>query len=386
MTDQRAQDLLQRALDGRATADERRELDAHAAAHPTFAAEHADLELLVQMLEEEEEQDPPADLTDHVMRRIAARTTRGEATRGRTPQTTSHDTSQHALHPTEETMTIQQSRRGIIIGGVAFAAIAIIVFAIVSPWPAEDQTAGTMGGVQKAEKYRNTQITTSDVALSNPEIQTFLQSDAFARIQRDPELQAALNSAEVKARLERAGARESAALSALYGTGAGALADALGNADLRAMLTDANLLAMLDQAEVRAALESAELRQRLAASDLKSRLKDAELEALLKSSGSALTVADLRARLESAELRAMLRSAELRSLLAHAEVRARLAQADVRAALRSADIRAMLASAELRALLAHADIRALLASADLRAMLFNAELRARLASAEIRTR
>ena len=43
---------------------------------------------------------------------------------------------------------------------VASVAVALVVyFALMFPWPADEEVAGTIGGVQKAEKYQAEQIT-----------------------------------------------------------------------------------------------------------------------------------------------------------------------------------------------------------------------------------
>ena len=64
-----------------------------------------------------------------------------------------------------------------LIGGAVLVVAVLSYYSFVYPWPNEAELAGTIGGVEKADKYRSEQITDQDVQLSDDELQALLQSD-----------------------------------------------------------------------------------------------------------------------------------------------------------------------------------------------------------------
>ena len=75
------------------------------------------------------------------------------------------------------------SRKWMFIGGGVVAAVALVIgFQNYPPQP-KDST-GTIGG---AQRYHEPQITGADVKVSQDELTTWLQSDTFDRIVKDPE-------------------------------------------------------------------------------------------------------------------------------------------------------------------------------------------------------
>ena len=85
------------------------------------------------------------------------------------------------------------------IVGVAAVALVVIGYFTLYHQPVKQQdVSGTISGVKKAEKYRAAQIQDKDIALKNPELQRFLQSDIFRKLSNDAEFKAALSKSELQ--------------------------------------------------------------------------------------------------------------------------------------------------------------------------------------------
>jgi hypothetical protein len=81
-------------------------------------------------------------------------------------------------------MAVQSSaRKWIFIGGGVLAAAALVVFLQNYP-PQPKDASGTIGA---AQRYHSTQITGADVQVDQNELTTWIQSETFDRIVKDPE-------------------------------------------------------------------------------------------------------------------------------------------------------------------------------------------------------
>lgn len=80
-----------------------------------------------------------------------------------------------------------------IFGGVLIAAVAIVIIAMTSYPPSEDDVSGTIGA---AKKYRAEQISEADVLLDNPEMQELLQNDEILALLQDEEFRRMIASDE----------------------------------------------------------------------------------------------------------------------------------------------------------------------------------------------
>ena len=85
--------------------------------------------------------------------------------------------------------TNKSTRNWIIAGAIIVIAI-VAVLGLFYPRPQGGQVAGTIGGVQKAERYRSEQITDKDVILNHPEVQALLQNDQIQKLINSKEFQA----------------------------------------------------------------------------------------------------------------------------------------------------------------------------------------------------
>ena len=70
----------------------------------------------------------------------------------------------------------KKQRRMFFIGGGIIIILVILYFAFLYPPPSAEDVKGTIGGAQKAQRWRAQQISDSDVVLDNPELQSFMQS------------------------------------------------------------------------------------------------------------------------------------------------------------------------------------------------------------------
>ncbi|HZN56303.1 MAG TPA: hypothetical protein VFB67_13375 [Candidatus Polarisedimenticolaceae bacterium] len=78
------------------------------------------------------------------------------------------------------------ANKWVFIGGSVIAAAALVVF--FQNYPPEPKDA--VGTVGAAQRYHSTQITGNDVTLDQTELTTWIQSETFDRIVKDPEARA----------------------------------------------------------------------------------------------------------------------------------------------------------------------------------------------------
>ncbi|HLF55620.1 MAG TPA: hypothetical protein VI942_02120, partial [Thermoanaerobaculia bacterium] len=100
-----------------------------------------------------------------------------------------------------------QQRREAMGNTKKFTIAAFVAFAIVAvlglfyPRPDGSTIIGTMGGVEKADRYRAPQIHKGDVALEDAEMHNLLQSDEIKNLLEDEAFRKALASPAVQAAL-----------------------------------------------------------------------------------------------------------------------------------------------------------------------------------------
>ena len=152
------QELVYRELDGDLTPAEADRLRAVLAADPEAKKFHEDCRSMFSMLSAVPRREPSPGLKKSILNSIA------------TPDPASRHTIVHTIkslftfsHSQEVVM-----KNKLIIGG-ALAAIAVLYFAVLYPWPSDSEIFGTIGG---AKKYRSEQITDKDVVVGGQENST----------------------------------------------------------------------------------------------------------------------------------------------------------------------------------------------------------------------
>jgi hypothetical protein len=275
----------------------------------------------------------------------------------------------------------------VLIGTVAAAAIVLGVAYWTGYPPILNE--GTEATVGVAQRYQGKQMSDKDVVLGDAAAQTFLQSETFDRIAKDPSaraalkkiakdpaLQATLLNPELLALLRREHSAELFARASV--------ADLLRHADLLAAMQDAEfaaaisepaVLARIAQPEVQAALSARDARVALTAPDILARFADLQPQyrALLRHLN-----AELAASLRNVELVNALRTPEMTAALNNAELRQLFTNADLIAALRRPDMAVAFADPQLISALRQVDfVNALAANgfeAALKSQAFEAAL------------
>jgi hypothetical protein len=173
---------------------------------------------LDDMLRELGPVEPPAELRQRVMSRIAG----------------SRDRHEHrSVVPFNSRREIPMTRK-VMWGLAAAAAVVLAVFAVTGFPPVGHGTEGTVGA---AKKYAAQQMTASDVKLGDAAAQQFLQSEAFDRILKDKEARSILANADIRAILTN-----------------GVIVKAIGDQQVRNVLAMRELAQLFTNAETRAEL------------------------------------------------------------------------------------------------------------------------------------
>ncbi len=91
-------------------------------------------------------------------------------------------------------MAVQtSSKKWMFIGGGVIVAAVLVVFFQNYP-PSQKDAEGTIGA---AQRYHSTQITGTDVKVDETELTTWIQSDTFDRIVKDPQARKLFTDAAV---------------------------------------------------------------------------------------------------------------------------------------------------------------------------------------------
>jgi hypothetical protein len=351
-------ELLQAWLDRDLDADEIARVERLLASDDDAKQRAADLQRIASLIDELEENDPPAALAPAVMSRV-------RAAQGRVAEC--DDSRMATAGPMQDVRWgsrrfnggMSMARKAMWAVGAA-AALALAVFAIRGYPPVGRGTEGTIGAAKRAQTE---QIAGKDVVLGDARAQEFLQSEVFDRLMKDPNARQMLSNASLRVALADSAFRASLASSDLR--------SALASSELRMALANADLRAALANAEIRAALASAEFRAALAQPELQASLAGAELKAALADSAlqRALASPDMRASFADAQMQAAFASASFRDALASAEIRAALADANLQAAFASQAFQAALASQAFQQALQASGFESALHSAQFEAAL-----------------
>jgi hypothetical protein len=347
-------DLLNGALDGTLSVEERAELRELLTTNEDARARYIVLEQVWELLDDLGPAEAPADLMPNVMHHVRAQRT-GRWRRGR-------------VNGGGAGMA-----RKVMYGLAAAAAVVLAVYALTGFPPIGGGTEGTIG---QAKRYQaaQPQIAEKDVALGDTAAQAFLQSDVFDRLIKNEAARKLLSNGALRDAL-----LDPALAQALSGQ---ALAQALAAPALSRLFTDAGLSReLLDPALVRA-------------------LNDAEFARELTNPGLARVLGDtaFRQNIKSAELSRELRGAELAKMMRDMPAISRALSEDAALAqaltsdLVSAGLRDQLfakalsdlalargfASDSLLRAMSNAELRGLLADSSLRAQLNSDALKAAL--------
>jgi hypothetical protein len=194
MTPEKLADLINRAVFDGISDRERHELDARLAADADARRLYDDLARMAALLKGCAEVEPSANLKKRIINLVEARKLEMEKQQDRLG---SRDVKGGIVVADVAGKKSIGRRTGWLIGaGVAVVAIVLVV-AFTSQSPSDKDVKGTIGGAEKAAKYRAGQIGSADVILENPEFQQMLQNDKVQDLVRSPEFQKMMNDAAV---------------------------------------------------------------------------------------------------------------------------------------------------------------------------------------------
>jgi hypothetical protein len=212
---------------------------------------------IAELLHEVGEVEPPMGLVREVMARVA--------------QIGSNNTVQPASEQAHG--GAEMTRK--VLWGVAVAAVVVIgVMRFVGFPQVNDGVQGTIGA---AKRYQAEQISSKDVKLQDAELQTLLQSDAWAKVTRDKAAWSAITNKDVQRVLAASGVQAVLANQAVMG----ALAD---QAVQQALATPGVVAALSSQA-VQQALASQAVQQILASQGAQAAMASSAMQAALATPG-----------------------------------------------------------------------------------------------------
>jgi anti-sigma-K factor RskA len=305
------EDLLQGALDGTLTDEERQRLERVLTTDTDACNRLAELRRLFDVLESVGGADAPPAFAKGVLAEIAAK---GSASAIRDGRIKAFPIDAPATRSPSIRRGISMNRR-IVVG---LAAAAVVVLAVASYFQNPPVNEGTEATIGAAQRYQAPQIEAKDVAVGDTSAQALMQTETWDAIVKDETLRTLLQDASFRAKLQ--------------------------DAELRKGLADAELMRALRAPSVARALVDPEMAKRFNDPELMRRLSDPEL---------------LR-RLNDPEYAKKLDDAEMKKLIGDPELIRRLADADLRTALRSRAIVSALQDAGIRARLADVNVLAAL--------------------------
>jgi hypothetical protein len=173
-----------------------------------------------------------------------------------------------------------------IIGFAAPPAIGIGLWAVYAPSTSD---AGVAGTVAAAKRYQGTPLSADAVKLGDTKLQALLQSDAFDRLRRDPELRKnfvkltkdpgfvkVMNNPEFAHML----ANDTASLaSQLSSYNSAAVNYGLTNTNLQFLLNDASFVSLIGQPDMQAALTNPDVLNLLGQMSAQSSAQDIQMAA-----------------------------------------------------------------------------------------------------------
>ena len=189
-------EMIHRAIFETISERERGELDRYLSENPEAAALYDDLARMSGLMSETPGVEPPAGLKRRILNLVEAKQCEMERERGRSKSEEKTWKQRGGVIMADTPGRRPFGRRtGWLIGGAVAVVAIVLVIAFVSQPPSRDAAKGTIGGAEKAAKYRAGQISETDVVLENPEFQQLLQNDQVQDLVRSPEFQKLMNDA-----------------------------------------------------------------------------------------------------------------------------------------------------------------------------------------------
>jgi len=263
-------------LAGEASPAEREELDRLSAADPTIRERMASGAALLSTLRRVRTVEPPPELRGSILAAVRSEAARGteKGSRERSaPGSEDPDVfmGRWARWFNPKRRRSQMSNKKWILGAAVVVAAVIAFVALRNP-NRQSNAEGTIGA---AHRYQSQQVSGSDVSLDNPQVASFLQSDAFRKLAANPAFRAAAKS-DAFARV--IGSEELRMASAKYN-----MAKILEDAHVQELLKNEAFMKAMTDARIGEGLKQADLAHLLDAAHLPDLLKlDAVRQLALK--------------------------------------------------------------------------------------------------------
>jgi hypothetical protein len=254
--------LVQGALDGSLSPEDRQTLDQLMASDPSVRARAAELDQLAALLQSVRQVDAPPTFAADVLARIRASNDRViEFSRG------------------SKTVGRSTMNKKIIWG---LAAAAVLVLAVVGYVANPSVNQGTEATIGTAQRYQAPQIEAKDVAVGDTSAQAVMQKETWDAVVKDETLRTLLQDASFRAKLQDADLRRAFADADLMrALRSSSFAKALADPELSRKLNDAELMRKLADADLLTALRNPALAKALADGNFRAHLADANVMAAL---------------------------------------------------------------------------------------------------------
>ena len=322
-------------------------------------------DLVDQALADANRPEPPADLTDAVMRRVtdveAGLSGWRRWRRARRSRRITNFLSRARVDKDRQS-AFQGGvivRTKILWGVTGLAAMAIVSF-FVFGYPPVDRS-GTEATINQAQRYQGATLSAKDVSVPDTDVQQFIQSDTFDRLLKDKEAREALlamfKDADAALALAHPAVRDLAVRP-------GAL-EALAKPSVQALFANAGVRAVLAEPAVAALLPS-----------LRPQLEDAAFMSALTMPGveEALALPAIQRSLAQGNLAALRQDQAMAAFVSQPAVANALQNAQVRVALASPALAKLLAIPAMKTALADQAAANILAAPNLAAVMADANV------------
>jgi hypothetical protein len=364
MLSQAQVELIHRVIDGECTPAERIACLQLMDQHPEARTLAEGLHELGLVLGKVKDQAPPAHLRNTVLDALPARASPATPSLWMVARSFVPRSMLEFRFPTLRLEESMASKRGILIGSTAVAAVAIIAAGVLG-YPPANGVFGTIGGndttsiagVQQAGRYRGAKISEKDITLANPDVKVIFQNHEVLNLIKSDAFRAAMKDEAFRS------LQSNDAFRALMADEA--FRNLMASDEFRSLQANEEFRSLQATEAFRAAMASEEMRsaQRAAQNS------DAARSAQRSAQNSEL----LRALFNSEAFRALQNNELFRSLQNNDAFRAALSNDAFRAAMSSDAMRAAMANDDFRAVMAKDAFRAAM-STDAYRSLQSAEL------------
>lgn len=254
--------LVQGALDGSLSSEDRQTLDQLMASDPSVRARAAELDRLAALLQSVRQVDAPPTFAADVLARIRA----------------SNDRVVEFSRPSKTAGRSAMNKK--IIWGLA--AAAVLVLAVVGYVANPTVNQGTEATIGTAQRYQAPQIEAKDVAVGDTSAQAVMQRETWDAIVKDETLRTLLQDASFRAMLQDPQLRQAFSdADLLKALRSPSFAKALADPELARYLNDAEMTKKLADENLRTALLNPALARALADANVRAQLGKADIAAAL---------------------------------------------------------------------------------------------------------